>query len=244
MNKIAVVLIPLTLALSNSAWSQKKLTVSAFTGIGASWFSGSGAVNNAVYHRHTLGFPDIRIPDTMTNPYGRKPFTNFVAGAQADIIFPSKWILQLGAQYEYTGSRLTIDSVTAPTVSMNTNGVYTHYYDLVSVNPQVGRIIFQNSSFKVIVHGGFDFVINIALGERANYKDELDGRNYSLGGSGGNPEINDRRITAGASFKINRVSIDINYKHGIANYNKYNNNEVYSRLIHFRLAYTFLNKSI
>jgi hypothetical protein len=243
MNKIAVLLIASILTTHFPAWSQRRLSVSAFIGLGASSFRGPGAAQSSIYHRSSLGIGDIWEQDSMTNPYGKKLFANYVAGVQADVVFLSKWILQLNAEYEYTGARMTIDSVVSPTASINTNGQYTRYYDRISISPCIGRIIFQNSTFKFILHSGLDYTLNISMGERSEYKNELDGKNYSIGGSGGNPEINDFRLSAGMSFLIKKIGIDFNYKHGVANYNK-NGAEVYSRLLHVRVLYSFLRRSI
>ena len=245
MNKITFLLIA-GLTFNISASSQKKLSVSAFIGLGTSSFRGPGAANSSIYYRSDLvpSNPPNWDPGTMTNPYGKKPFANFVAGLHADIQFSSKWIVQLKSQYEYTGAKLTIDSVITPTTSINANGVYTRYYDLVSINPEVGRILFQNSSSKLILHGGLDYVINISMGFRSEYQNEQNGKNYSIGGSGDNAEIKDFRLTGGVTFKLNKVGIDLTYKHGLTNFNKNGNAEVYSRLFHVRFLYSLIRKSL
>jgi|KBSSwiStaDraftv2_1062776.scaffolds.fasta_scaffold245638_2 hypothetical protein len=245
MNKITFLLIA-GLIFNFSALSQKKLSVSAFIGLGTSSFRGPGAVNSSIYYRSDIvpSNPPNWDPGIMTNPYGKKPFANFVAGLHADVQFSSKWILQLNSQYEYTGARLTIDSVITPTTSINTNGVYTRYYDLVSINPGLGSVLFQNSSSKLILHGGLDYVFNISMGFRNEYQNERNGKNYSIGGSGDNPEINDFRLTGGATFMFKKVGIDLTYKHGLANFNKNGTAEVYSRLFHVRFLYSLIRRSL
>jgi hypothetical protein len=241
MNKITFLLIA-SLTFNIAAWSQNKLSLSASIGSGRSSFRGLGAVNSSIYYRSDLipSGPPNWDPGFMANPYGKKSFANFVAGLQADVQFSSKWILQLNSQYEYTGAKMTIDSVITPTASINANGEYTRYYDLVSVNPGVGWVLFQSSSSKLILHGGLDYTINISRGFRSDYQNEQNGKNYSIGGSGDNPEINDFRLTGGASFMFNKVGIDLTYKHGLANFNKKGTAEVYSKLFYVRFLYSFL----
>ena len=245
MNKITFLLIA-GLTLNISALSQKKLSVSAFIGLGTSSFRGPGAVNSSTYYRSDLipSSPPNCDPGFMANPYGKKSFGNFVAGMHADVQLSSKWILQINSQYEYTGAKMTIDSVITPTASINTNGEYTRYYDLVSVNPEVGRVLLQTSSSKFILHGGLDYVFNISMGFRSDYQNEQNGKNYSIGGSGDNPEINDFRLTGGATFLFNKIGIDVTYKHGLANFNKDETAKVYSRSFQVRFLYSLFRRSL
>ena len=176
-----------SLAWSVSSWSQKKLTLSVFTGSGFSFFRGPGAVNNSVYYRNGLPFPNSI--DTMANPYGRKAYTNFLAGLQADITLPSKWMLLLSAQYERSGGKLTGDSVISPSTRIKTNGTYTRYYDFISVNPQIGKIVFQKA-VTLTLHTGIDYTSKLDLGNRFDYAYQ-NGQDSSIGGRRGEPEKNE-----------------------------------------------------
>ena len=233
---IAVLLIAASLACSIPSWSQKKLTISAFTGSGVSCFSGSATVTNSVYYRNGLSFPNSI--DTMVNPYGKKAYTNWLAGMQADITLSAKWILLLSAQFESSGGKLTGDSVISPSGSYKTTGTFKRHYNYISINPQFGRIIFQNA-VTLTIHTGIDYAAKLVMGYNFDFKDQNGGRNI-IGGSGGEPEVNDIRITFGASVKGQKWSIDFNYKHGIANYKNYGSGNVYSRLFHVRLQYVLL----
>jgi len=240
MNRITVLLIASCLTWSISSWSQKKLTLSAFTGSGISFFRGSGAVTNSVYYRNGLPFPnDV---DTMANPYGKKSFTNFLAGLQANITLSSKWILLLSAQYEHTGGKLTGDSVISPSGNIKTDGKFSRYYDFISVNPQIGRMLFQKA-VTLTLHTGIDYTSKLDLGNNFDYKDQT-GQKNSIGSQGGEPEKNDLRVTLGATVTRKKWSVDINYKHGLINYRKYGIGNVYSRLLHIRIMYAFLSKKI
>lgn len=245
MYKLLALLITATHLLSVPSWSQKKLTLSAFTGSGISFFAGPGAVSKSTYHLNNVSFPFPRpfIPDTMANPYGRKPFTNFLAGLQAEITLPSKWILLLSSQYENTGGRLTADSVISPSgIIIKADGKYSRDYDFISVNPQIGRILFQKA-VTLTLHTGIDYTSKLSRVEQFDYTNQI-GQKSSVGGSGDEPEVNDMRITFGASLKRKKWSVDINYKHGLVNYWKYGPDKVYSRLLHIRLQYAFLSTKI
>jgi len=238
MFKLTVLLIAATLLLNVSAWSQKKFSLSAFAGSGFSFFGGPGAVSSSNYYRNGLAFPNE--VDTMAQPYGKKPFPNFLAGIQADVTL-SKWILSISSQYENTGGSLTGDSIITPSGSIKANGKYTRNYDFISINPQVGRIIVQKT-ITFALHTGIDYTSKLAMGNQFDYTDQ-NGIKNSVGYSGGEPEINDVRITVGVSAAIKKWSIFINYKHGLANYNPSGEN-VYSRLLQIRIQYTFLSKLI
>lgn len=238
MQKIAVLLMGACMAVITPAWSQQKFKLSAFAGTGLSKFSGSGATDNSVYYRNGLPFPnDI---DTMRNPYGRKAYGNFVAGLQADLSLSPKWVLIVAVQYEHTGAKLTGDSVLSPSGNSKVSGSYTRKYDNISFNPQIGRVVFQKA-VKVILHGGFDYTSKLSVGDDFDYTDP-GGQRYIIGKSGGEPEVNDFRISMGATVSGKKWGIGFNYKHGLTNYMKYGNDKVFSRLLHLRIIYTFLNK--
>jgi hypothetical protein len=240
MYKITVLLIAAILACSNPSWSQKRLTLSAFVGSGVSCFKGSGTVSSSDYQRNGLTFPNAS--DTMDNPYGRGSYTNWLAGIEGDITFSSKWMLLLSVQFENSGGKLTGDSVISPTAKYKTTGTYKRHYDYISFNPQIGRIIFQKA-VTLTIHGGIDYTSKLEMGYQFKFIDQNGQRNW-IGASGGEPEVNDIRITFGASVKRKKWSIDLNYKHGLVSYNKYGVGNVYSRLLHIRLLYAFLSKKI
>ena len=236
MSKVFPLLVAVLFGINIPSWSQKKLSLSVFTGSGISFFRGPGAVNNSVYYRNGLLFPnDI---DTMANPYGKKPFTNFLAGLQADITLSPKWILLLSSQYEHSGGKLTGDSVISPSGSIKANGTCRRYYDFISVNPQIGRMVFQKK-VTLTLHTGIEYTLKLNIGNRFDYTDQ-NGRKNSIGKTGGEPEVNDFRLTFGASIKRKKWSLDLNFKNGLSNYNKNGNGKVFEKLLHIRLLYTFL----
>lgn len=240
MYKIAVLLIVTSFASIHPSFSQKKITMSAFVGSGVSYFRGSATVNNSVYHRNGLSFP--LAVDTMTNPFGRKGYTNWLAGLQADIALSSKWVLLLSGQFESSGGRLTGDSVVSPAASYKTNGTFTRHYNYISINPKIGRIIFEKA-VTLTLHSGIDYTSKLEMGYDFDFKDQNGVKNL-IGASGGEPEANDMRVTFGAAVKRKKWSIDLNYKHGFVNYKKYGLGNVYSRMLHLSLKYSFMNKKI
>jgi hypothetical protein len=234
MYKLPVLLITASLILGIPSWSQKKLTLSAFTGSGISFFSGAGAVNNSTYY-----ISDVpSIPNTIGQPYGKKPFANFLAGLQADLTLSSKWTLSLSSQYEHTGGKLAIDTIISRTGMTKADGKYKRYYDFISINPQIGRILFQKL-VRLTIHTGIDYALKLDRGEQSDYTDQT-----STAYSGDEPEVNDLRITFGTSVSLKKWSLDINYKHGLVNYWKDGPGKVYARLVQVRLLYSFLSKKI
>ena len=219
--------------------------MSIYTGSGNSFFGGSGATSKSIYHLHnTPGIlpPHPFVPDTITNPYGKKPFANFIAGLQADIVLPQKWMLILSTQYEQTGGKLTADTVYSTTGPSKVNGKYQRRYDFISINPQIGKIIFKKQ-VTIVVHAGFDYAFKLEQSDQFDYTDQ-GGQKNIVGYGGGTPETNDLRFTIGTSITRKRWSLDFNYKHGLSNYNKNSSSKVFERLLHIRLMYAFLKKKI
>ena len=236
MSKVFPLLVAASIVLSTPSWSQKKLNLSVFTGSGISFFAGPGAVNKSNFSVSGSGFNTLAI---MANPYGKKQFTNFIAGLQADITPSStKWILILSSQYEQTGGELSPDSVFSSGVATKTVGKYKRYYNFISVDPQIGRILFQK---KVIItfHAGLDYAFKVTEGEQFDYTNQT-GQTNSIGYEGGYPKTTDFRITFGTSITLKKWSLDFNFKHGLSNYNKNGNAKVLEKLLHIRLLYTFL----
>lgn len=238
MHKITALLIIASFAIGNRCLSQKQFTLSASAGSGISWFRGPGAVNNSVYYRNGLPFPYTN--GYMINPYGRKAFGNLLAGLQADLALSPKWVLSLAVQFEQSGGKLHGDSVTSPPVNYKTTGTYKRIYKYISINPQIGRVIFQKR-VGLTLHGGIDYNAKLEQKEDFTFIDE-NGQKFIQGGSGGEPEVNDIRVTFGACLKQDKWSIDFNYKHGLVNFNKSDGGNVYERLLHIRILYTLLSK--
>ena len=232
MSKIFFLLIAITLVLSTPTISQKKFDLSVYTGSGISFLGGSGATNKSYY---IIG--DVVRLDEMKNPYGKKPLTNFFAGLQAKMLLPSNYMLMLSTQYEQTGGRLTADSILYLGFS-RVDGKYKRNYDFISVNPEIGRTILQKK-VKLVLHTGLDYAFKLSLKDQFDYTDQSC-KKYSIRNQGMNPETNDLRFTIGSSITRKRWTLDLNYKHGLSNYNKNGNDKVFSRLLHIRLIYTFL----
>jgi len=238
MLKPRIVAITVILFLCQTLWSQKKFNLSVFTGSGFSFFRGPSAVSNSNYYRNDLPFPDD--VSEMRDSYGKKPFPNFLAGLDANVVM-SKWIFTICVQYEHSGGSLEIDSTIRPSGSKKVNGKYSRIYDYISINPQVGRILLQKK-ITLALHTGLDYCSMLEWGERFDWTDQ-NGQVYSTLLSGGLPDNDDLRITFGASVAIKKWTLGINYKHGVANCNP-SGEIAYSRLLQFRLQYTFLSKLI
>ena len=94
---------------------------------------------------------------------------------------------------------------------------------------------------KVIItfHAGLDYAFRLSRGEQFDYTDQS-GRKNSVGYDGDTPETNDFRVTIGASIIKKRWTLDLNYKHGLSNYNTNGNSKVFERILHIRVMYAFL----
>ena len=53
-------------------------------------------------------------------------------------------------------------------------------------------------------------------------------------------QLDDFRLTAGGMISLNKWSLDLNYKHGLNNYNEGGNGNVFSRMLHIKLLYRLL----
>ena len=238
MLKPKILAIASALLLYHVTWSQKKFNLSVYTGSGISFFDGPAAVSSSNYYRNDLPFPeDI---SEMRDSYGKKPFPNFLAGLDANVVM-SKWIVTVCVQYEHSGGSLRIDSAITPSGSKKVNGKYSRIYDFISTNPQVGRILIQKK-VTLALHTGIDYCSMLEWGERFDWTDQ-NGQVASTLLSGGRPDNDDLRITFGATVAIKKWTLGVNYKHGVANCDP-SGELVYSRLLQFRLQYTFLSKRI
>lgn len=240
MYKLSALLIAATLLLSTTLFSQKKLTLSASVGSGTSFFRGSGTTESSDYYTGGTWPFDFH---TMIEPYGKNSLANFVAGLQLDFRNKptSKWVWSLNVQYEHSGATLAGDSVFSTAGDFKTEGKYKRYYDYISFNPQVGRILCEKA-VSLTVHAGFDYTSKLDQGEEFDYIDPS-GQQYSIGGSGGEPEVNDMRITCGATLTRKKWSLNVNYKHGIVDYDEKGPGKVYSRLLHIRVMFALFSKN-
>jgi hypothetical protein len=238
MNKIAALLVVSVTMGSPSVFSQKKLSLSVSLGSGISCFRGSGTVENSVYYRNGQPFPNSI--DTIAKSFGRKAHTNYLAGLQADWRLHSKWILSLSTHFESSGGRLHGDSVITSSSAFKTDGEYRRYYHYISFNPQIARILFQKS-ITVLVHAGIDYTSKLDQGVSFEYTSP-DQKKWFIGGQGNEPEVNDARVTAGATIIRKKWGLDINYKHGFVDYLKYSPDEAYSRMLHIRLLYHLMGR--
>lgn len=222
------------LFISPVAWSQHSPKLSVYTGTGFSYFGGRGATGNSTYYRNGLSFPDAI--DTIRNHFGSMARQNFIAGLQLEYPLSPAWTLLFSTQYENTGSRLRSDSIITPSGNYKTDGTYSGYHDFISVNPQIGRAV-RKGKLAFILHGGIDYCFKLDRGDKFEFTDQA-GKKFSIGHSGGRPEVNDFRISIGGMVTLKKWSLDLNYKHGLANYNTGGEDKVSSRLLHFKLMYS------
>lgn len=238
MKRKSILLLIPGLVITITAWSQKRASFHAVIGSGVSYFRGSGTADNAVFYRNGLPFPNSI--DTVSNHFGRKSYTNFSAGVQANLKILPSWILTIDALYEHSGAELTIDSVYSPSANYKANGVYKRKYDYISLNPQLGRRI-GLGPVGLRISAGIDYCIKISLGGQADFTDQS-GMKNSVGGSGDDPEVNDIRLTGGLSLNFSKWALAATYKYGVVDYTQKNNGAVYSRLLHVRLTYRLAGK--
>jgi hypothetical protein len=236
MSRLNHSLIIICLLVTSSALAQRSLKLSVYTGSGISYFSGPGSTGHSKFYRNGLPFPNA--VDTIGNHFGTMTAPCFIAGVQLDRALSKSWTLSVSAQYEHNGSRLKGDSVITPGGNFKTNGTYTLYNDFISINPQLGRT-FSFGKLGLMLHGGFDYSLKLSMSDQFDYTDPS-GKKISIAHSGGRPEVDDFRLTAGGMISLNKWSLDLNYKHGLNNYNKEDNGEVFSRMLHIKLLYRLL----
>lgn len=232
MPRIVFLLCCTLLSLTVSA--QHKPQISVYAGSGFSFFAGPGAVSSSVYYRNGLAFPNA--VDTAQNPFGKNLRSNFIAGGRLAVPLNKHWNLLLDAQYENTGATMDIHTITGPGGSYSTNGTYNRHNDFLAVNPRLARM-FQASGKQFYLHGGVEYGFRVTMGDQCDFTDNAGVKN-SIGHSGGKPEVNDFRLTAGAGCSGKKWGIDINYKHGLTDYRKGNGNAVYLRALQAKLTYS------
>ena len=233
MRRIAPVLISACLFYSFSAFAQQGIKLTAYAGTGFSFFGGPGSASQSHYFRNGLNFPNG--VDTIANHFGKMVKTNFMAGVQLERPLTVDWSLSVSAQFESVGAHLKSDSLISPAGDHRISGNYWVDYNFISLNPQIQRII-SNGSTQIAVHGGLDYAIKVSLSDHFEYVDH-NGINTSVGHSGGKPEVNDLRLTAGVQFSFAKWEVDLNYKHGLSDYNKNGNGKAGMRLMQVRLGY-------
>jgi hypothetical protein len=114
-------------------------------------------------------------------------------------------------------------------------------YFFASINPQLARN-FRKGKTGISVHGGFEYSIGISMGDRFDFIDQS-GKKFSIGHSGGNPEVNDFRISIGTSVQLKKWGLGLNYKHGLSNFNKGYSEKAMMKLLQMRISYLIFGKS-
>ncbi len=236
MSKIPLLLFIFFFSFPIFSKAQYKKNMKVYTGTGISYFGGLGSVKKSNYYRNGLPFP--LAVDSIGNHFGKKIKSNFLVGLQLDLPISSAWNFLLNAQYENTGSGLESDSVLSPTGNFKTNGVFSNTYEFLSVNPQIGRI-FSKGKMGIVLHGGFEYCFRLSYSDDFDFVDQS-GILTSIGRSGGLPEVNDFRITAGIMATLKNWSLDLNYKHGLVDYNKNDPEQASLRMLHVKLLFTIL----
>ena len=238
MKNILFTFTGLLLLINVPVFAQKRLIFSVYSGSGISMFAGPGSVESSNYYISDVS----AIPNSVAEHYGQNSFTNFLAGIQSRIQFKNNWMGLLNTQYEFTGGRLNIDKVVSRTGIRDTTGKYKKWFHFISVNPEIGRILYQQK-IKLILNVGIDYAFKLEEGAEYEFT-KKDGSKSVISSTGGPPGNNDIRITAGVLVFIKRWSLNFNYKHGVRNYNEGSNDKVFSRLFHLRLMFAFLDKEI
>ena len=233
MRRKLIWILACSLLAFTSGYTQNKIALSAYAGSGVSYFRGKASVSQSDYHRNGLLFPNA--VDSMANHFGRKSRGNFLAGLQLEYPLSKKWSLLLNTQYEHTGAALKGDSVIAPTGNFKTDGDYWINYFFVSINPQLARN-FEKGNTRFSIHSGFEYSLGVNRSDRFDFIDQT-GKKFSIGHSGGDPEVNDFRISVGTTVQKRKWGLGLNYKHGLSNFNKGETQKAFMRLFQFKLMY-------
>lgn len=236
MRKVIACIVIVCIFISPETYAQQGVRLFAYAGTGVSHFGGPGSVRSSDYYRNGVAFPNA--VDTIANHFGRMMKPAFSAGLQLERPFSQEWSFIFSAQYESAGAHLKSDSLITPGPHYRIQGNYRTVYNFVSLNPQVQKTITQGDT-KVSLHGGLDYAIRITLSDHFEYVDH-NGINTSVAHSGGKPEVNDFRLTAGASFRFAKWNVDLNYKHGLSDYNKNGVSKAGMRIMELKLGYRLL----
>lgn len=233
MGKKLIGMIACSLLAVITCFSQHKIALSAYAGSGVSFFRGNGSVSESYYYRNGLNFPDA--VDSIGNHFGRNSRGNFLAGLQMEYPYSKNWSFFLNTQYEHTGAALHSDSVITPSGNFKTDGNYRINYFFVSINPQLARN-FEKGNTRISIHSGFEYALGVTISDRFEFIDQS-GKNFSIGRSGGKPEVNDFRISIGTTVQLNKWGLGLDYKHGLTNFNKGNSQKAFMRLFQLKLLY-------
>ncbi len=236
MRKDIVCIIIACFFISTITYAQPGIRLFAYAGTGGSFFGGPGSTRSANYYRNGVAFPNA--VDTIANHFGRMINPSFSIGLQLERALNRDWTFTFAAQYESAGAHLKSDSLITPGGHYRISGNYWVDYSFISLNPQIERTI-SNGSTQIALHGGLDYAIKAGLSDHFEYVDP-NGINTSVGHSGGKPEVNDLRLTAGASFRFAKWKVDLNYKHGLTDYNKNGSGRAAMRIIEVKLGYRIL----
>lgn len=235
MRKKLIGILACSLLAFNSGYSQHKISLSAYVGSGVSFFRGDGSVSKSNYYRNGLSFPDA--VDSIGNHFGQKSKGNFLAGIQLEYPLSKNWSILLNTQYEQAGAALKSDSVITPSGNFKTDGDYWINYFFVSINPQIARN-FKMGNTRISILSGFEYSLGVNISDRFEFIDQT-GKNFSIGRSGGDPEVNDFRINIGTNLQMHKWGLGLNYKHGLSNFNKGDSQKAFMRLFQLKLMYRF-----
>ena len=216
------------------SYSQNRLSLSAYMGLGNSWFSGDGVSTETFYHIDYL--PDQG--SYANNPYGSK--TTFVgqAGLQMKLELKEKWAATLNLHYGGGGGENRITAIVSSSGTQSANGKYKRVYEFISVNPAFGKLI-TKKNFSMSFQIGVDYAFALTFSEDFKIEDS-NGKTFLYGYSGGVPKSNDFRLTLGTTASIRRWGLDICYKYGLRNYANDDRAKVFSNLIECKLMYRIL----
>ncbi len=160
-----------------------------------------------------------------------------MAGIQLEYPLSKSWSILLNTQYEQAGAALKSDSVITPSGNFKTDGDYWINYFFVSINPQIARN-FKMGNTRISILSGFEYSLGVNISDRFEFIDQT-GKNFSIGRSGGDPEVNDFRINIGTNLQMHKWGLGLNYKHGLSNFNKGDSQKAFMRLFQLKLMYRF-----
>jgi hypothetical protein len=213
--------------------SSQKFNLSVYAGAGGTHFAGSGAA----FHTTIPKGPPYY--NTVDNTYGGRGPTNWFGGINAQWRLKNNWIFAASTQYEYLGSEVSFGNVALFPTSQDTMGTYKKKYHFISVNPEIGKVLWDRKTM-LQVNAGIDYAFYV-YGEHDAifWKPTLASHGYSS-----TPGNNDIRFTAGAWFTWRKWKAGFTYKYGLTDYRKDNKGEVYSRLLQWKLMYSVSRRSV
>jgi hypothetical protein len=220
------------------AHSQNRLSLSVFTGVGNSWFSGKGASSETDYHTDYLA----DMASYANNPYGNKTVFVGQVGIQGTLDMKNKWMAALNLQYGNDGGENRIKNIVSQSGTQTTNGEYKRVYSFITVNPTFGKA-FRKNNFSVSFQAGLDYAFALTFSEYFRVENS-NGKSSLYGYSGGVPKSNDFRLTTDLTTSIKRWGLDVCYKHGLRNYANDDNAKVFSNLFEFKLMYKILSRRL